>query len=1719
MKRASWWMGWMAGMLCMTGPGLAWGAEGVRPRVVFDRPGGFTVRQGEEATLTATLAGGSGGIWFLEDRWESNNGGRVTGPNHESFVLDTSVPGLYWVKATGASDGTDGVYTGQIRFRVAPAQGAAGKGAKAIQIGETLVWGEDFSELDMTGGTSVGKEFHGWTGQSWFHVDHALRIGSGSTNGHAASTNAILGAGTTGRLEFWMWYHDSKASVKLERSADGGTNWLPLATYSGLEPSAKYYSVDVPASETVAFKWSNTNKNLRFYLDDVKLYVPWMVEENQPPTIDLTPEGTEATLVAGKPFELEATATDYDGDTITLSATGVPETASWTADGPGTGSVAGDFRWTPETTGTCTMAISAVDKDGTNTVEVTLTVGPEGPGVLGFESEGARVRESSRDVTLAVLRTGGAAGAVSVSWKTANGTASNGVDYVASGGTLGFAPGQTEATLAVPLLDDILPEDHDKTFTVTLTSPLGGATLGAAETCTVTIVDDDKDANYYTRCYTDGGTLLTDTDLRAKLCMILNENVKVNEYGAALNPILAKLDECPSDSSLVQCIYLQRGIGSFNKEHIWPQSRGCQNAPAQGDLHHIRACDSTMNSTRNNKNYDYRRNVAGAVEMNGCWYTTTPEDAWEPPDSAKGDVARAVLYMDVRYENTCNTKVDLVLTNGLNPGANQLGNLATLIEWNELDPPDDFERRRNELIYSTYQFNRNPFIDHPTWVRAVFDPTAFTNETIAWNVNVTWQGAGSVDSNAAPYVQEVTRGLTKTFHVAPARHHRIGSIQWNSEDPVHPANPEESCSYESPEVTANSTLAVDFTAMVAAKGTPLWWLEQYGASRPSVQGGNWNTAEQEDWNGDGILNWEEYSNGTDPAAAVLRPVMGLRAASTDGTGFTLAWEPRDGYAGYRAVVCSAAAVEAASAGFESGAVDSGWVVSPAGAEVRTTAAASGTHGLTFSAKGAWLVSPPVENPSALEFQYKQSSNTNQWTLAIDVSTDGGATWELAVDSVSDAKANAQSHSTDLSAWRDRTVLVRLRDAREGSGVAQRHLDDVVVKTAGPAVLAGTAPGNSWIAAGLAPGTEYAVAVRGETAAGEAGPWCAAVFVSTDADESGRRSQTITFPPIAGQLAPYPLTLEATASSGLQVTYELAGDGPGVLVGDTLSFTGAGTVTVRAAQDGNETHAPAQSVTVSFEVSKAPQEITLEPAPIGDQPVRATVELSASASSGLPVVCSVSGAVLAGSTLSCTVPGTVTVTATQAGNDLWEPAETTATFTVTDTADAEFAKITTLAALEPGEYIITGKKTSGEEYAMLNQFQGGTQPYIKTNGVTPANKRILTSDSSIVWTLAEDGANGWTIFNEGAGYVGYYGTKNSAQITNVVTPNTRWTFAVNGGLFEVRNVAVTNRTLRFYATTGSERFACYTTTGNKLLELYKKKVNSAQTMQTVAFVPIGDQNPTSSVTLQATASSGLGVTFLLSGDDIAQLSGTTLTFTGTGMVTVTAVQEGNATYRPASASQTFRVQNDQTIAFDPIGAPLTTDMVTLHATAGSGLPVTFAIAGGREIAQLDGDTLTFTGPGRVTVTASQAGNEAWRPASASQTFTGSGPQAPEDPYAPWLAGFDPPLSAADYPAASLGANGCENWKNYVWDISPTNENTLDVTHMDPGADGSLVLTVPLASPNRHYWWVHWDEFRSGTPVEDAEAQGQVLDLGPGTPTMTIPGILSTGGFGLLKTTLP
>ncbi|WP_298116195.1 endonuclease [Flavobacterium sp.] len=199
--------------------------------------------------------------------------------------------------------------------------------------------------------------------------------------------------------------------------------------------------------------------------------------------------------------------------------------------------------------------------------------------------------------------------------------------------------------------------------------------------------------------------------------------VRAHNYGDIVD-ILKVADQNPLNSNQVWLMYVEspkakfdfqtssNNTGKWNREHIYPQSRGGftdgtsevadgigvwlpTNAndiiAGHADAHHIRAEDGPENSIRNNKDY-------GLTGYNG---PSGNQSSW------KGDVARAVFYMAVRYNA-------LSVVNGDIPDSTvgQLGDLASLLSWNTLDPKDDFEMNRNNYIY-TWQYNRNPFIDYP----------------------------------------------------------------------------------------------------------------------------------------------------------------------------------------------------------------------------------------------------------------------------------------------------------------------------------------------------------------------------------------------------------------------------------------------------------------------------------------------------------------------------------------------------------------------------------------------------------------------------------------------------------------------------------------------------------------------------------------------------------------------------------------------------------------------------------------------------------------------------------------------------------------------------------------------------------------------------------------------------------------------------------------------
>ncbi|MFJ7271785.1 endonuclease I family protein [Streptomyces sp. NPDC099050] len=185
-------------------------------------------------------------------------------------------------------------------------------------------------------------------------------------------------------------------------------------------------------------------------------------------------------------------------------------------------------------------------------------------------------------------------------------------------------------------------------------------------------------------------------------------------------------DQDPANPNNVILVYSGRsqskstnggGVNDWNREHVWAKSHGdFGTATGPGtDLHHLRPEDVTVNSTRGNKDFDL-----GGGPVSEAPGSLTDSDSFEPRNAVKGDVARMLLYMAVRYAGG-DGFADLEMNDKVNNGSAPLfGKISVLKQWNLQDPPDAFEQRRNQVIYDTYQHNRNPFIDHPEWVNSIW---------------------------------------------------------------------------------------------------------------------------------------------------------------------------------------------------------------------------------------------------------------------------------------------------------------------------------------------------------------------------------------------------------------------------------------------------------------------------------------------------------------------------------------------------------------------------------------------------------------------------------------------------------------------------------------------------------------------------------------------------------------------------------------------------------------------------------------------------------------------------------------------------------------------------------------------------------------------------------------------------------------------------------------
>ena len=492
------------------------------------------------------------------------------------------------------------------------------------------------------------------------------------------------------------------------------------------------------------------------------------------------------------------------------------------------------------------------------------------------------------------------------------------------------------------------------------------------------------------------------------------------------------------------------------------------------------------------------------------------------------------------------------------------------------------------------------------------------------------------------------------------------------------------------------------------------------------------------------------------------------------------------------------------------------------------------------------------------------------------------------------------------------------------------------------------------------------------------------------------NQTVTFGALPNKSpTDPPFNLTANASSGLVVTYSSSDPSIASISGNTVTPHQFGTVTISASQWGNDVYTYAQDVRQTLVIGLSSQTITFAPLPAkiyGDSPFG----LTATSSSGLPVAYSSSDPTIASISASLVTihkGGTVTITASQGGDVNYNPAPNvpqsltinkanqtiafnlpaSATFgdspitfpvfgatsdsglpvaftsSVPTTASIS-GPIATITILKAGSVTVTASQPGDGNY-------NAAVPFLKTLAI--AKKSQMINFTALPLKSMGDPAFAPATAD------------SNLPVSYIITgiPGV----ATGGSAITIVGVGVTQITARQLGN------ANYLAAADVPQPLTVQKGNQTITFGALAAKVIGDPP----FNLTATASSGLVVTYSSTDPTTASISGAQVTILKVGTVTITASQIGNASFNPATnAPQSLVINNkaNQTITFGPLAAKVMGDPpFNLTATASSGLVVTYS-SSDPTTASVSGTQVTILKVGTVMITASQAGDPSFNPAT-------------------------------------------------------------------------------------------------------------------------------------------
>ena len=263
----------------------------------------------------------------------------------------------------------------------------------------------------------------------------------------------------------------------------------------------------------------------------------------------------------------------------------------------------------------------------------------------------------------------------------------------------------------------------------------------------------------------------------------------------------------------------------INQEHIWAKSHGFDTkgsdstGGARGDPMHLWAGNGWANHEHSNYFFAFvdesRAYSDAGTKYKTCYGNLTGYSlnaggnakVFEPQDSDKGDIARAIFYMAARYNYFAGSDTDpidgnnpnLVLLNdlsendrtGTSSASNPygMGLLSDLLAWNKLDPVDEYEIHRNNLLYKNFTNNRNPFIDFPQWADDIWGTADLDGKN--YNPTVSKAANPSTDSlNGEGKPSETFDVSTLALELAPegtgkiSGNHADADIAWSVDDPT-----------------------------------------------------------------------------------------------------------------------------------------------------------------------------------------------------------------------------------------------------------------------------------------------------------------------------------------------------------------------------------------------------------------------------------------------------------------------------------------------------------------------------------------------------------------------------------------------------------------------------------------------------------------------------------------------------------------------------------------------------------------------------------------------------------------------------------------------------------------------------------------------------------------------------------------------------------------------